>query len=254
MSESTMSEPSALFDLSGKVALVTGGSRGLGLQMVLAFARRGADVVIASRKLDACEAAAAKVSALGRQTLALQVHAGRWQDIDRMLDEAYDRFGRIDILVNNAGMSPAEESHRVSEKLFDSIVNLNFKGPFRLAARVAERMRTGDGGVVINISSSAATRPSSPGIAAYGAAKAAMNAMTASMAREYAPKVRINAIAPGPFLTDIADSWPEELRKARPNALGRPGKPEEIITAALYLASAASSFTTGSVIAVDGGL
>lgn len=249
-----MSTPDALFDLSGKNCLVTGGSRGLGLEMVLAFAARGGNVVIASRKLDACEAAAEKVRGLGRTALALSVHAGRWPDIDRMLDEAYTQFGHIDILINNAGMSPAEESHRVSEKLFDSIVNLNFKGPFRLAARVAERMRAGDGGVIINISSSAATRPSSPGIAAYGAAKAAMNAMTVSMAREYGPKVRINAIAPGPFLTDIADTWPEELRKTRPNALGRPGQSGEIVTAALYLASSASSFTTGSVLAVDGGM
>jgi NAD(P)-dependent dehydrogenase (short-subunit alcohol dehydrogenase family) len=244
----------ALFDLSGKNCLVTGGSRGLGLQMVLALAARGANMVITSRKLDACEAAADKVRALGRSALALSVHAGRWADIDRMLDEAYARFGRIDILINNAGMSPAEQSHQVSEKLFDSIVNLNFKGPFRLAAQVAERMRAGDGGVIINISSSAATRPSAPGIAAYGAAKAAMNAMTVSMAREYGPKVRINAIAPGPFLTDIADAWPEELRRTRPNALGRPGQPAEIITAALYLASGASSFTTGSILAVDGGM
>jgi NAD(P)-dependent dehydrogenase (short-subunit alcohol dehydrogenase family) len=249
-----MNDPNALFDLSGKVSLVTGGSRGLGLHMVLAFAAAGANVVIASRKLDSCEEAAAKARAVGREALALQVHAGRWDDIDRMLDAAYARFGSIDILVNNAGMSPAEESHKVSEKLFDSIVNLNFKGPFRLAARVAERMRATNGGVIINISSSAATRPSAPGIAAYGAAKAAMNAMTISMAREYGPKVRINAIAPGPFLTDIADSWPEELRRSRPNALGRPGNPAEIVTAALYLASAASSFTTGSIIAVDGGL
>jgi NAD(P)-dependent dehydrogenase (short-subunit alcohol dehydrogenase family) len=249
-----MSTPDVLFDLSGKNCLVTGGSRGLGLEMVLAFAARGGNVAIASRKLDACEAAAEKVRALGSTALALSVHAGRWPDIDRMLEEVYAQFGHIDILINNAGMSPAEESHKVSEKLFDSIVNLNFKGPFRLAARVAERMRAGDGGVIINISSSAATRPSSPGIAAYGAAKAAMNAMTASMAREYGPKVRINAIAPGPFLTDIADAWPEELRKTRPNALSRPGQPKEIVTAALYLASDASSFTTGSVLAVDGGM
>jgi NAD(P)-dependent dehydrogenase (short-subunit alcohol dehydrogenase family) len=249
-----MKEPNTLFDLSDKIALVTGGSRGLGLEMAQAFAARGADLIIASRKLEACEAAAEKVRVLGRQALALQVHAGRWEDIDRMLDAAYQRFGRIDILVNNAGMSPAEESHKVSEKLFDSVVNLNFKGPFRLAAKVAERMCAGDGGVIINISSSAATRPSSPGIVVYGAAKAAMNAMTESMAREYAPKVRINGIAPGPFLTDISEAWPEELRRSRPNALGRPGQPQEIVTAALYLASAASSFTTGSVIAVDGGL
>jgi NAD(P)-dependent dehydrogenase (short-subunit alcohol dehydrogenase family) len=158
----------------------------------------------------------------------------------------------VDILVNNAGMSPAEPSHQVSEALFDSVVNLNFKGPFRLAARIAHRMSQGEGGSIINISSSAATR-AAPGIVPYSSAKAALNAMTVSLAREYGPKVRVNAIAPGPFLTDISKAWSEEERASRPNALGRPGRPAEIITSALYLASPASSFTTGALIRVDGG-
>ena len=129
-----------LFDLSGKVALVTGGSRGLGLEMVRAFASHGADVIISSRKLDACEAAAAEVRTLGRRALAVAAHLGKWEDAGRLAEVAYAEFGRVDILVNNAGMGPAAPSHEVTEELFDKVVGLNFKGPFRLAALVAKRM------------------------------------------------------------------------------------------------------------------
>jgi NAD(P)-dependent dehydrogenase (short-subunit alcohol dehydrogenase family) len=244
--------PDPLFDLTGKVALVTGGSRGLGLQMVRAFAERGADVIIASRKIEACEAAAEDVRGMGRRALAVSVHAGRWADMDRLVEVAYAEFGRVDILVNNAGMSPAIPSHEVTEGLFDSVLNLNFKGPFCLAAQVAKRMYDGDGGVIINISSSGALMPL-PAVVPYSAAKSALNAMTVSFAREYGPKVRVNTLSPGPFLTDIAKAWTEEARQRSNNALGRPGLPEEIVTAALFLASPASSFTTGAIIRVDGG-
>ena len=241
-----------LFDLTGKVALVTGGSRGLGYQMVMAFARRGAEVIIASRKLEACEAVADEARALGRRALAAQVHAAKWPEIDGLIETAYAAFGRVDILVNNAGMSPRAPSHEVSEALFDSVMGLNFKGPFRLASQIAKRMADGDGGVIINISSSGALMPL-PQVVPYGAAKAALNAMTVSLAREYAPKVRVNTISPGPFLTDIANAWDEEARERQPVALGRPGLPHEIVTAALFLASPASSYTTGTLVRVDGG-
>ena len=241
------------FDLSGRVALVTGGSRGLGRQMVRAFAEHGADVIIASRKLDNCEAAAAEMRALGRRALAVEVHAAKWDAIDRLIDVSYAEFGRVDILVNNAGMSPPMPSHEVTEALFDSVVGLNFKGPFRLASQVAHRMAQGDGGVIINVSSSGALQPL-PYVVPYGCAKAALNAMTRSLAAEYGPKVRVNTLSPGPFLTDIAQAWPEEQREVAPNALGRPGRPEEIVTAALFLASPASSFTNGAIVRVDGGL
>jgi NAD(P)-dependent dehydrogenase (short-subunit alcohol dehydrogenase family) len=244
--------PDPLFDLTGKIALVTGGSRGLGLRMVRAFAERGADVIIASRKIEACEAAAEEMRGLGRRALAVAVHAGRWADMDRLAEVAYAEFGRIDILVNNAGMSPAVPSHEMTEALFDTVVNLNFKGPFALASQVAKRMYDGDGGVIINISSSGALMPL-PGVVPYSGAKAALNAMTVSFAREYGPKVRVNTLSPGPFLTDIAKAWTEEARERSNNALGRPGLPEEIVTAALFLASPASSFTTGAIIRVDGG-
>lgn len=241
-----------LFDLSGKVALITGGSRGLGRQMALAFAENGADLIIASRKLDACEAAAEEVRALGRKAMAISINASRWADMDRLAEEAYDAFGRVDILVNNAGMSPAMPSHTVSEEWFDKIVSLNFKGPFRLAANIGKRMMDGDGGVIINTSSTAALVPM-PSVVPYSGAKAALNAMTVSLAQEYGPKVRVNAISAGPFLTDISKAWPEQMREKYDNAAGRPGRPEEIVTTALYLASPASSFTTGAVIRCDGG-
>jgi NAD(P)-dependent dehydrogenase (short-subunit alcohol dehydrogenase family) len=241
-----------LFDLTDKVALITGGSRGLGLQMVRAFATRGADVIVASRKLDACETAADEVRALGRRGMAISANASSWSEMDRLAEAAYAAFGRIDILVNNAGMSPAMPSHEMTEAWFDKIVGLNFKGPFRLAAPVAKRMADGEGGVIINVSSSGALVPL-PGVIAYSGAKAALNAMTVSLAREYGPKVRVNSISAGPFLTDISKAWSEEARERSSNSLGRPGRPEEIVTTALYLASPASSFTTGAIVRCDGG-
>jgi NAD(P)-dependent dehydrogenase (short-subunit alcohol dehydrogenase family) len=241
-----------LFDLSGKVALVTGGSRGLGLEMVRAFAEHGADIVIASRKLDACEAAAAQVRALGRRALAIAAHCGRWEDIDRLIELAYAHFGRIDILVNNAGKGPRAPSHEVTEDAFDSVLALNLKGPFRLASRIGKRMAEGAGGVIINVSSAAASMPM-PEVAAYGCAKAALNAMTLTFAHEYGPKVRVNALAAGPFLTDIARAWSLDARRSAGNAARRPGQPHEIVTSALYLASGASSFTTAAILRVDGG-
>jgi NAD(P)-dependent dehydrogenase (short-subunit alcohol dehydrogenase family) len=241
------------FDLTGKVALVTGGSRGLGRQMVLAFAERGAEVIVASRKLENCEKVADEVRKLGHRALAFAVHAAKWDAIDELIEAAYIEFGHVDILVNNAGMSPAMPSHKVTEELFDSVVGLNFKGPFRLASQVAKRMYDGDGGVIINVSSSGALMPL-PGVIPYGSAKAALNAMTRSLAAEYGPKVRVNTLSPGPFLTDISKAWPEEHRETTDNALGRPGNPEEIVTAALFLASPASSFTSGAIVRVDGGL
>ena len=241
-----------LFDLTGKVALVTGGSRGLGLEMVRAFAAHGADVIIASRKVENCEAAAGEVRAMGRKALAYGAHVGRWDEIDALIDAAYAEFGRVDILVNNAGMSPRAPSHEVTEALFDSVINLNFKGPFRLASRIGKRMYDGDGGCIINVSSTGGVMPL-PEIVPYGASKAALNAMTLSMAHEYAPKVRVNTLSAGPFLTNIAKAWPEENRKKAANALGRPGNPEEVITSALYLASPRSSYTTGTLLRVDGG-
>jgi NAD(P)-dependent dehydrogenase (short-subunit alcohol dehydrogenase family) len=243
-----------LFDLTGRVAMITGGSRGLGRQMALAFADAGADVVIASRKQDACDAVAQEVRDRGRRALAVATHVGRWDELDRLVDTAYAEFGKVDVLVNNAGMSPlAPSSAETTEELFDKVIAVNFKGPFRLSSNVGQRMYDGDGGAIINISSTGSLMPR-PRFGPYAGAKAALNALTTVFALEFAPKVRVNTIAAGPFLTDIADAWPEEDRRTARNAAGRPGQPEEIVTAALYLASPASSFTNGSLIRVDGGL
>lgn len=246
-------QPKDLFDLTGKVAVVTGGSRGLGRQMCLAFAEHGATVVVASRKADACIALAEEITAAtGLPALGLACHVGKWTDCDMLVDRVYAEFGKMDVLVNNAGMSPACPSHELSEALFDSVLNLNFKGPFRLASQIGHRMAQGTGGAIINISSIASIR-AAPGVVPYSGAKAALNAMTVSLAREYAPKVRVNAIVAGAFLTDIAEAWEPEKREHQPVALGRPGRPEEIVTAALMLASPSSSYTTGELLQVDGG-
>jgi len=243
-----------LFDLSGKIALVTGGSRGLGLEIVRGFAAAGADVVIASRKLDACEAAATQVRALGRRALPVATHVGHWDDLGRLTEAAYDEFGRVDILVNNAGMSPlAPSSAETSEELFDKVIGVNFKGPFRLASMIGQRMADGAGGSIINISSSGALMPQ-PRFGPYAGAKAALNALTTVFALEYGPTVRVNTISAGPFLTDISKSWAPEKRQITRSAIGRPGRPDEIVSTALYLASDAASYTTGALIRVDGGL
>ncbi len=244
------------FKLDGKVALVTGGSRGLGREMVLAFAQAGADVVITSRKLDACQALAAEVEATTRRrALAYACHVGRWDELPGLVEAAYARFGKVDVLVNNAGIAPVfDHIVNLSEDLFDKVVAVNFKGPMRLTALVGTRMAAGDGGSIINISTIGAVHPR-PDILPYAASKAAMNVMTQSFAHIFGPKVRVNCIMPGTFLTDISKAWDMEKFKKRAEAfaLKRGGEAHEIVGAALYFASDASSYTTGSILGVEGG-
>lgn len=242
------------FDMSGKVVLVTGASRGLGYEMAMAFARQGADLIITSRKLEACEAVAQQVRALGRRALAYACHMGDWQQIEGLVDAAYAAFGKVDILVNNAGMSPlAPSSLETSEVLFDKVVGVNFKGPFRLTALVGPRMVAAGNGSIIMISSTGALRPS-PAFAPYAAAKAALNSITTSFALEYGPSVRVNCISAGPFLTSISKAWGDPQSINDGAALKRAGRPEEIVSTALYLASDYSSYTSNALIKVDGGL
>jgi NAD(P)-dependent dehydrogenase (short-subunit alcohol dehydrogenase family) len=245
-------------DLTGKVALVTGGSRGLGREMVIAMAEAGADVVVASRKLDACRQVASLVEQrTGRRALASACHVGRWDDVDRLVDEAYAAFGRVDILVNNAGMAPLYTSlGEVSEELFDKVIAVNLKGPFRLGALVGERMQTGAGGAIVNISSIAARHPQRTDLP-YAAAKAGLNTLTVGFAVSFGPTVRSNGIMVGPFLTDISKAWDVEAFTAfakQRYPLQRLGQPNEIVGTVLYLASDAASFTTGTIIEVDGGV
>jgi NAD(P)-dependent dehydrogenase (short-subunit alcohol dehydrogenase family) len=174
-----------------------------------------------------------------------------------LTNEAWDAFGKIDVLINNAGMSPiAPSSVETSEELWDKVLGVNLKGPFRLTALVGSRMAAGEGGSIINVSSVASIRPK-PQTAPYGAAKAGLNALTVAFALEYGPKVRVNCLMAGPFVTDAARLWvhSDEFKQqaARSFALGRAGDPDEVVGTALYLASDASSFTTGAVLQVDGG-
>ncbi len=246
-----------LHDLSGRVALVTGGSRGLGRSMVRALAEAGADVVIASRKIDVCTQLADEISQeTGRAALPYACHVGHWDELDGLVDAAYERFGRVDVLVNNAGMSPLYDSVLdVTEKLWDSTLAVNLKGPFRLTALVGTRMAEGDGGSVVNISSIGAIHPT-PDVVPYSAAKAGLNAMTVAFAHTFGPKVRVNCIMPGGFRTDVTKAWDWDAfnASARRFALRRIGEPDEIVGTVLYLASDASSFTTGAVFPVDGGV
>ncbi|BBZ68085.1 short-chain dehydrogenase [Mycolicibacterium insubricum] len=244
-----------LFDLSGKVVLVTGGSRGLGREMAFAAARCGADVVIASRKLDACQATAAEIEAeTGRTAMPYAVHVGHWDELPGLVDAVYRRFGTVDVLVNNAGMSPVYEHQTdVTEKMFDAVVNLNLKGPFRLSALIGEKMMAADGGSIINVSTHGSLRPH-PSFIPYAASKAGLNVMGEALAQAFGPKVRVNTLMPGPFLTDISKAW--NFGDANPFghfALQRAGNPPEIVGAALFLMSDASSYTTGSILRVDGG-
>lgn len=251
-----MTSSAPRLDLTGKVALVTGGSRGLGRAMTLGFARAGADVVVASRDGQACEAFAAEVAAeTGRRALGVGAHVGRWDALQPLVEQVYDDLGRIDVLVNNAGMSPLYDTvEDVSEELFDKTFSVNLKGPFRLMALVGSRMAAGEGGSIINISSAGAVHPR-PHILPYAAAKAGLNALTVGFAHTFGPKVRVNAIMAGTFLTDVSKAWDMEAfaKRAEGFALKRGGEPEEIVGAALYLASDLSSYTTGSILTVDGG-
>ena len=245
-----------LFDLSGKVALITGGSRGLGREMALAFADAGADVIIASRKLDECEKVADEVRAKGRQAMAYSAHVGDWDGLGGLVDAAYERFGHVDVLVNNAGMSPLYPSiDAVTEALYDKVLEVNLKGPFRLTQLVGARMAAGAGGSILNISSMASVKPT-PDVIPYAAAKSGLNAITEGFAWAWRGKVRVNCILAGPFLTDISKAWDMDafLARAADNvALARGGEPNEIVGAALYFASDASSFTTGALLSVSGG-
>ncbi len=250
---------SDMFDVTAKVVLITGGSRGLGKAMALEFARRGAKLAVASRKLDECEKVAQEIEAMGAEALAVVCHVGRWDTLEAVIDKVVEHFGRLDVLVNNAGMSPLAPSLLdTSEALFDKIIDVNLKGPLRLTALAATQMARTGGGSIINISSLASLKPTAL-TTVYSAAKAGLNALTAASAQEYAAsKVRVNCIVCGTFDTDATagfvrneESLPLVLE---PIAMNRVGQPEEVVGAVLYYASDASSYTTGSCITVDGGV
>jgi NAD(P)-dependent dehydrogenase (short-subunit alcohol dehydrogenase family) len=246
-----------MFDLTGRVVLVTGGSRGLGREIAFGAARCGADVIIASRTYESCVRTAKEIeAATGRAAMPYAVHVGRWDELPGLVDAAYQRFGAVDALVNNAGMSPVYDSlGTVTEKLFDAVLNLNLKGPFRLSVLAGERMAVAGRGSIVNVSSTGSIRPA-PSIIPYAAAKAGLNALTEGLAQALGPEVRVNTLMAGPFYTDISKHWDLEAvaQSARGHALRRIGQPDEVVGAALYLISDASSYTSAATLRVDGGI
>jgi dehydrogenase/reductase SDR family member 4 len=244
--------------LKGKVALVTGASRGIGKAIALEMAKSGADVVIASRKLADLEKVADEIRALGRKSLAVAAHIGRMDEITSLVNKAKAEFGRIDILVNNAATNPTmEPAIDASERAWDSLMNLNLKGLFFLSQAVARVMREHGGGVIINISSAAGVTPDILPI--YSISKAAVNMATRVMAKEWAQfGVRANTISPGETKTAFSEAlWgnPEILKHILDRTpLKRIAEPEEMAHAAVFLASDKSAFITGQNLIVDGGM
>ena len=249
--------PSDLFDLSGKVALVTGGGRGIGRGIAEGLAAAGADVVLASRKLANLEAAAHEIAAsTGRRAVPLLCHVGRWEECDRLVDEVYDAFGHCDVLVNNAGMSPAYDGlSGVTEDLYDKVHATNARGPFRLSVLIGERMAASRGGSIINVSSVGSLRPSTIDLP-YAMAKASLNALTIALAGAWAPKVRANLVLPSATETDMNAMWPPETkaRVAESNPMKRLGRPEDVARVCVFLASDAAGYVNGAQVSVDGGL
>ncbi|MCU1352248.1 MAG: short-chain dehydrogenase/reductase [Acidimicrobiales bacterium] len=248
--------PAEMYDLTGKVAVVTGGSRGIGRAVAHGLAAAGADVVIASRKLDACERTAAEiVTATGRTAVGVACHVGRWDDCDALVGAVHDRFGRCDVLVNNAGMSPLyEDLTSITESYYDKVHAVNARGPFRLATMFGARMAAGDGGSIINVSTAGSLRPAVFDLP-YAMAKAGLNALTLALAGAWAPAVRANLVLPGAFDTDITAAWTPEMREqaGATNPMGRIGRPEDMVGACVFLASDAASYVNGAQLLVDGG-
>ena len=247
----------AKFSLEGKVALVTGASRGIGRAIALAFADAGADVAISGRKLSDLEAVAEEIKAKGRKSMALASHIAKIDDSKTLVAKVKSAWGRIDILVNNAGTNPYYGPLLDAEEwAWDVTMNVNLKGPFLLGQLVAKVMREQGGGSIINIASIAGIIPSELNI--YSVTKAGLIMLTKVMAKEWGQyKIRVNAIAPGVVKTRLSEAlWKEPARgeeAARSKALGYIGLPEDIAGAALFLTSDASSYLTGETILVDGG-
>jgi NAD(P)-dependent dehydrogenase (short-subunit alcohol dehydrogenase family) len=254
-------DPSKLFDLSEKVAIVTGSTKGLGRTMAEGLARAGASVVVSSRKQELCSSAAEEIAqATGNETLGLACHVGDWDAMPEFVERVVQRFGRIDILVNNAGISPAAVPvSDISLDLWRKIFSVNLEGPLRMSQLVAPVMREGGGGSIINVGSMAAYFAGSATVA-YGASKAALRNLTVTMSVDWAPwNVRVNLLSPGPFTSEMVDGAERQRPGfkavlASANPLKRIAEPAEIVGPVLYLASDASSYVTGDDICVSGGM
>ena len=251
------------FSLEGQVAIITGGSRGMGEATAYAFAKAGADVVVTSRKMPELERVADNVKKLGRKALPVATHIARMDQLQPLVDKTVAEFGKIDILVNNAGTNFFMPAIDMTEDGWDSVLNLDLKGLFFLSQACARVMKEHGGGKIINISSVSGYKPQVP-TGHYSIAKAGVIMATQVMAREWAEyNIRANCIAPGAIETRLYDAiftlLPEDEAKARKAQaaaripLKRVGEPKEIADAVLFLASDASSYVTGQTFAVDGG-
>ena len=251
------------FSLEGQVALVTGGSRGMGKATAIGFAKAGADVAVASRKLPDLEVVADEIRALGRKSLAVATHGGRVDQMQPLVDRVVAEFGTIDILVNNAGTNFFMPAIDMTENGWDAVMNLDLKGLFFLSQVAARVMREHGGGKIINVSSASGFKVQVP-TGHYSIAKAGVIMATKVMALEWAEyNIRVNCIAPGAIQTRLYDSifslFPEEEAKVRKAEavkripMGRVGEPRDIADAMIFLASDASSYVTGQTFAVDGG-
>ncbi|MCJ7655548.1 MAG: glucose 1-dehydrogenase [Dehalococcoidia bacterium] len=245
------------FSLKGKVALVTGGSRGIGKAIAVGLAKAGADVALASRKLPDLEEVAKEIKGAGRKSLAVATHVGRLEEINSLVTKVKEEFGRIDILVNNAGTNPTmDQAMEIEERAWDSVMNLNLKGLFFLSQAVAKLMKEQGGGKIINVAS---IEGITPGILpVYAISKAGVIMATKVMAQQWAKyNIRVNAIAPGLTRTRFSEAlWsnPDILNVAMMmTPMGRVAEPEEMVGAVIFLASDASGYVTGQVLAVDGG-
>ena len=244
--------------LKNKVVLITGASRGIGQAAAMGLARAGADIAIASRKLPDLEAVAAEIKKMGRKCLPVATHVGKIEEINNLVKKVMDEFGKIDTLVNNAATNPSMASALdVDERAWDSIMNLNLKGLFFLSQAVAKIMKEKGGGKIINVASVAGITPDI--LPVYSISKAGVIMATKVMAQQWAPyNIRVNAIAPGLTKTRFSEAlWKNQdilnIAMSR-TPLGRPAEPEEMVGAIIYLASDMSSYVTGQVLALDGGM
>jgi len=251
------------FSLKDKVAIVTGGSRGIGQAIAFGFARAGAKVVITSRKAQDLEATASEIKAFGGEVLVVPAHLGKMEEIRKVIATVMEKYGRIDILVNNAGASPSMGTVLDSdERLWDTIMNLNMKGLYFLSQAAANIMKNQGGGKIINVASIDGFKPE-PFVSVYSISKAGVRMITKAFAAELASSnIQVNTIAPGPVDTKMMNShWialpPEEAKKAKEALdkalpVGRIAHPDDMVGAAIYLASEASNYTTGTEIVIDG--